>query len=486
MTELRDPILDTARAAFGITYLYPYQRLVVSNTIDADAERRFQVVVLPTGSGKSLCFMLPALLVEGVTVVVYPLLALIDDQARRMTEGGVASVVLRGGQSRAERTRLLARVASGDVRCVLTNPETLQDAVVRDRLANTAVSHLVIDEAHCVTEWGETFRPAYLTLQEGIKALAPRVVTAFTATASPVVLDALIRALFGDEPAHLVQADPDRPNIAYSVIRTPTREQTLVDLVRGGMERPAIVFCRSRGRTESVARELAAVAGHNRCAAYHAGLPREERTEIERWFSASEDGVLAATCAYGLGMDKANVRSVVHFELPASVEAFLQESGRAGRDCGPARSIVLAHPGDAPRAADPSRAARAAIMHGYATTGGCLRSYLIAALGAEPVPCFGCDRCTPELTPTAVGDARRNAAHLAATALALITSRPRRYSYDGALSSLPEPREDARRREIVDALLAAGSVRVVRFGPWRGRLVASRARGADNDRISFI
>lgn len=476
MVELPDPLRDVARDAFGIDYLYPYQRLVISNTLEADRERRRQVVVLPTGSGKSLCFTLPALLVEGVTVVVYPLLALIDDQARRMDEAGIASVVVRGGQPREERRRLLERIGSGAVRCVLTNPETLGDERLRERLATAGVAHLVIDEAHCVTEWGETFRPAYLTLADAISAIAPRVVTAFTATASPVVLEALTSRLFADEPAHLVQADPDRPNIAYSVVHTPSREQTLVDLVRHGVERPAIVFCRSRGRTESVARELARVAGHDACAAYHAGLPREERTAIERWFHSSGDGILAATCAYGLGVDKANVRTVIHYELPASVEAFLQESGRAGRDRKPARSIVLANACDAPRAADATRAARAALMHGYVATTGCLRAYLTAALGAEPGTCFGCDRCTPGAAHASVALARRAAESLAARAEAMIRSHPRRYTRAAAVGELPEPFEDARRGEIFDTLLAERRLRIIRRGPWRGRLVARSAR----------
>lgn len=468
-----DPILELAKTALGVDYLYPYQRLVVTNILDPSDENRAQIVVLPTGSGKSLCFTLPIMMLERLTVVVYPLLALIDDQLRRMHAGGVPATILKGGQSRDERRRALDGVATGGVRCVLTNPETLALPEVSETLAEAGVAHLVVDEAHCVSEWGETFRPAYLRLADSIEALAPAVVTAFTATASPVVLDAVASILFGGTRPHLVQGDPDRPNIAYSVVRACSKEVALARLIGAGVERPAIVFCRSRKRTEAVARDLASTVGYERCGAYHAGLSKEERNEIERWFFASEDGVLAATCAYGMGVDKSNVRTVIHYDLPANVESFLQESGRAGRDRRPAQSVVLWNETDSLPSLDPVRTARAATMRGYLTTTACRRTYLMEALGGTCEACFGCDRCHPEAEPIAVRCARAACEHAQTQALGYAWRRRRRLTTDRFVRQLGDLEATAdwtisAREELVGTLLAAGSLRVPRRGPWKG------------------
>src|SRR6056297_2316584 len=184
VTVTADPVLRTACSEFGVSYLYPYQRFVIANTLEAGPEARRQIVVLPTGSGKTLCFTLPAVLLPGITIVVYPLLALMDDQLRRIASAGITARILRGGQSAREREEIFSAVESGQVRCLLANPEVLAGESVRERLRTASISHLVVDEAHCVSEWGETFRPAYLSLRETLQILAPAVTTAFTATAS--------------------------------------------------------------------------------------------------------------------------------------------------------------------------------------------------------------------------------------------------------------------------------------------------------------
>jgi ATP-dependent DNA helicase RecQ len=321
-----DPLLEAA-APFGVSYLFPYQRLVITNVLeDSEDSVTRQIVVLPTGAGKTLCFQLPAAVLEGVTIVVYPLLSLMADQLRRAEAAGLGAVVIGGGQTRAEQEDIFRRMTAGEIRIVLTNPETLSQEPVLDRLSGFEISHLVIDEAHCVSEWGETFRPAYLELGRVITALAPRTTTGFTATASPPVLDAMRSHLFGDDGAHLIQAVPDRPNISYSVLKAPAMEFALrallagqsagacepvanersaapgatVDAGRtGALALPALVFCRSRKRVEDVARNLAGTLGWDRVGAYHAGLSKEERTAIEQWFFSADDAVLVATCAYG-------------------------------------------------------------------------------------------------------------------------------------------------------------------------------------------
>ncbi|MFP4114933.1 MAG: RecQ family ATP-dependent DNA helicase [Spirochaetales bacterium] len=464
-----DPIVALAQRAFGVSYLYPYQRLVIANTLEGRSENARQIVVLPTGSGKTLCFTLPALVLDGITIVVYPLLALMDDQLRRLARSGVAARVLRGGRPASERTALFDDLAAGRAHCLLASPEVLAGERVRDRLARLPVAHLVVDEAHCVSEWGLTFRPTYLSLATTIEAIDPCVVTAFTATASPAVLEAMREILFPNLRPRLVLADPDRPNISYSVIECESKEATLAELVRAGIERPAIVFCRSRKRVEAVGRELAAVTGFERCGAYHAGLTPDERARIERWFFDSSDGILAATCAYGMGVDKSNIRTVIHYEIPTTVEAFLQESGRAGRDNEAARSVVLWNATDEPRETDALRAARERVMLGYLSTDRCRREYLMEALGAESGTCFGCDRCE-EHEPGPIRAAREAAATARERTLRYIRRRRRVHGLGPTVQGLPIAWPESARRELLTTLISTGAVHRYAHGPWKGRL----------------
>ena len=212
-----DPLNELARRRLGMSYLFPYQRLVIANLL----EGRHQIVVLPTGAGKSVCFMFPAVVLEGVTLVVLPLLALLEDLYRRMTAAGLPVVVLRGGQSRDERAAILKRVASRDARLVLVTPEAaLGERLLAALAAAGTIEHLVVDEAHCISQWGDTFRPTYLRLYELVEALRPRVVSAFTATATPAVLQRVREVLYPDGGVHLVAGNPDRPNIRYAVAPT--------------------------------------------------------------------------------------------------------------------------------------------------------------------------------------------------------------------------------------------------------------------------
>ena len=416
---LHDPVSQLASERLGIPYLFPYQRIVVANILDrafaaaADSNDsheivdshdrpRTQLVILPTGAGKSLCFQLPSLLLPGLTVVVFPLLSLIEDQRRRLAELGIPGVVLRGGQTHAERERALAACRDGSVRIVLTNPETALTEPILAALARARVTHIVIDEAHCVSEWGETFRPRYLELYTLCQRLPTAAVTAFTATASPVIREGIVRHLFSGEDPQLVEGLPDRPNIRYRVLSTLSTQYSLRRLLTrnspDAVERPAVVFCPTRRRSEETARLLRTVLDDQEIYFYHAGLTREEKLDRERWFFASTDGVLCATTAYGMGVDKKNIRTVMHLELSPSVESYLQESGRAGRDGKPSAAVLLDPLGGpagerARRERTAFEQARAAMMRGYLTAAGCRREYLLSALGAELEYCAGCDRC---------------------------------------------------------------------------------------------
>jgi len=385
--ELADPLKGALKILFGLDYLFPYQRLVISNILEAaealgfkinwpvlpdrenennagseepedlqDTDRGCagrQIVILPTGAGKSLCFQLPAMLLSGPTLVIYPILSLMADQERRLAEKGFAPVLLRGGQSAEERNAVWEGLRSGKSRFIIANPEVLLTPQVMEKLPALGLIHLVIDEAHCVSEWGESFRPSYLRICEIIKAAGTGtgpLVTAFTATASATVLEKIEKYIFGnDEPeVSRIIGNPDRSNIAYSALGALLKDLAVRDLLASN-ERPAIVFCSSRPGVEKLARYLQNSFSDRDIRFYHAGLSREEKTAVEKWFFPNPRGVLISTCAYGMGVDKPDIRTVIHRDSPPSVEAYLQESGRAGRDGKASKAYLLWGPEDEKR-----------------------------------------------------------------------------------------------------------------------------------------
>jgi len=388
-----DPLGNAAKQLFGLPYLFPYQRLVIANLLEAaraagipvqwprkntpegggkkpscsgnlhdpeiesgdGASLGRQIVILPTGAGKSLCFQLPAMLLSGPTLVIYPLLSLMADQERRLAERGFSPVLIRGGQSDAEREMIWKKLRSGESKFIIANPEALLTSRIMEKLPQLGVVHTVIDEAHCVSEWGETFRPPYLKINAILEALGSPLVTAFTATASAQVLEKIERYVFGGS-ARRVIGNPDRPNIEYRAAGCILKNLAVRDLLLAN-KRPAIVFCSSRPGTERLARYLrdnlmeAGVPWAKEIRFYHAGLSREEKKDLEAWYLRNTEAVLVSTCAFGLGVDKADIRTVVHRDCPPSVEAYLQESGRAGRDGGQSRAVLLWGPEDGSRLA---------------------------------------------------------------------------------------------------------------------------------------
>jgi ATP-dependent DNA helicase RecQ len=491
MDTAEDPVALVARERFGLDYLYPYQRLVAANALDASvpgAEAMRQIVLLPTGFGKSLCFQLPALLLPGPTVVAYPLLALMEDQRRRLGSLGIPCIVFRGGMGPGERAAAEKSVERGEAKIIISNPECLGTPRLLDFLKEAKPSHLAIDEAHCVSEWGETFRPAYLEMGRIAEVLAPPALSAFTATASPTVFEAVARVIFGEAPYRVVAGDPDRPNISYAVVRTLNRERSLVRLARE-MTRPLLVFCSSREGVQIVSRLLRERLDESEVRFYHAGLERSEKKRIEEWFFPSETGILASTCAYGMGVDKKNIRSVIHYEAPTSVEAYLQEAGRAGRDGLPSRAALIAFPGDIDRLSreeDGPRRERFRALIEYASSGaGCRRDALLDLLGYAREgrqPCSGCDRCEGSAVERDEGAeeilsfVRANARRFTAEeALVLLrgertgSGEPPRCAGWGAMASW-EARDASRAMAVA---LRLGLVRVTKSRIWKGRLTLS-------------
>jgi ATP-dependent DNA helicase RecQ len=402
-----DTMADKAAyRSFGIRYLFPWQRLVIANILDSaerikaeaaqtestdEVCRGRQIVLLPTGAGKSLCFLVPALLLDGPTLVLYPLLALMSDQQRRMESGSLSCVTFKGSQSAEEREENFNNIETGKARVILANPEVLQNEELVSRLAKCGIAHIAVDEAHCVSEWGDSFRPAYLTLGEIIKKLGVKVVTAFTATASPVVLARVAEVLF-DKNAHLVRSAGDRPNIHYEVRYTYAKKKAVL---RAAVEekKPMIIFCGTRRRTEDTARLLTSYFGSGKAKFYHAGMTNKEKESVEQWFMESKDGILAATCAYGMGVDKGDILTVCHLDPPNHIENFIQEAGRAGRKGDNVKSILLWNHADHVHYRQTASGSREHAMGDFAELEGCRRQFMLDYLGDEKTTCSGCDWC---------------------------------------------------------------------------------------------
>ncbi len=426
-SEADDPVLSVAKNVFGVSHLYPWQRLVIGNILDAasdmaagafglsdnftqglegggssslandfaaDATDIFclgrQIVLLPTGAGKSMCFLLPAVMLSGPTLIFYPLLALMADQKRRLEQNGIECVVFRGGQSPAEREENFRRLEAG-AKVILANPEVLQDGRLLERLKAAKISHIAIDEAHCVAEWGDSFRPAYLTLGKIIQDLAVPLVTAFTATASPTVLDRVSQLLFNGS-VHIVRGESDRPNIRYSVEYAWAKKKAVLRLA-ATEEKPMIVFCGTRAKSEDMARELCENFGRDKVRFYHAGLSREEKAAVEKWFFPKKDAILCCTCAFGMGVDKADVRTVVHYEPSPTAESYIQEAGRGGRDKKVSKAILLWSREDSFKYENFPAKSRERVLKEFAESRRCRRQLLLDALGGEKAICSGCDIC---------------------------------------------------------------------------------------------
>lgn len=340
------PTPETLLREFGLDAFRPGQREAVA----AALEGRDSLVVMPTGGGKSLCYQLPALAADGdptrpLVVVVSPLIALMADQWERLRDTGVHAAMLASGMQEGHNARALREIETGEAQLVLAAPERFASRAFREALAQRRVSLFVVDEAHCVSEWGHDFRPDYLRLEEAIESLGRPPVMAATATATPRVAQEVAERL-GLRDWVSVRSGFDRPNIVFDVVSLEgkgavARKRAALLHVLGKPEaRPAIVYCGTRKDTDEVAGMLAERGLST--VRYHAGMGPAARRSAQEAFMGGEAEVVVATNAFGMGVDKADVRTVAHWALPTSLEAYYQEAGRGGRDGQPARALLLA------------------------------------------------------------------------------------------------------------------------------------------------
>jgi RecQ family ATP-dependent DNA helicase len=332
-----DELLET----LGFASFRPGQR----EAVEAALEGRDSLIVMPTGGGKSLCYQLPGLATEDLTIVVSPLIALMNDQWRRLTTAGHPVAMISSGMSAEAARAALDQVRGGGARIVYCSPERFGSTMFLDALAQRRIDLLAVDEAHCVSEWGHDFRPDYLRLPEIAERLGRPAVMACTATATKAVAAEIV-ARFGLREPLQVRSGFDRPNLSFDVVRLEGKgsKARRLGLLEAGLadqeNRPAIVYCGTRRDTDEVAQALRSAG--LRALAYHAGMEAGDRTATQQRFMTGEAEAIVATNAFGMGVDKADVRSVWHMAIPTSLEAYYQEAGRGGRDGLPARAVLLA------------------------------------------------------------------------------------------------------------------------------------------------
>jgi ATP-dependent DNA helicase RecQ len=403
------PTLDDARAALGRTFGYADFRGAQADAVRAVLAGRDTLVLMPTGGGKSLCFQVPALVLPGLTLVVSPLVSLMKDQVDALTRRGVPAALINATVPRAEAAAILERAGGGGLRLLYVAPERFDNAAFRARLPGLGVSLLAVDEAHCLSQWGYDFRPSYLRLG-AVRTLLSSPVIALTATATPEVRADIIGHLRLRDPVVLVRGF-DRPNLRWHALAAAdaaAKDRLLYALLTRPRKGVAVVYASTRKGVDVVTDRL------NRCgvraAAYHAGVRAGERRRLQDAFMAGRLPVIVATNAFGMGIDKPDVRLVAHHAMPSSLEGYYQEAGRAGRDGGAADCALIHSPGDRATHAfflDRSTPPRPVIEGVYAALlkggAGPARAVTHAALAAR-VP--GCSAAAAESALRILSDAR--------------------------------------------------------------------------------
>ena len=395
---------DVLQQYFGYTSFRPGQDAVIRSLLAG----RDSLAIMPTGAGKSLCFQIPALLMDGVTVVISPLLSLMKDQVDALAAQQVAATYINSLCTFAELQERFRLLRQGRVKLVYVSPERLQNEFFTNFMRTVPVAMVVVDEAHCVSQWGHDFRPGYRLIKDWIASLPVRpVVGAFTATATEHVKNDMLTLLGLGRPAIFIGGF-DRPNLYFRVVQTPHKTDFVLSYLAAHKEDSGIIYAATRKETDKVYTAL--MKAGVKAGRYHAGLTDEERQRAQENFTYDRVQVMVATNAFGMGIDKSNVRFVIHYRMPKNMESYYQEAGRAGRDGAPGECILLFSRGDIMvqrflievSVQDPVlQANELKLMNrmvAYCENKGCLRRNILSYFGETPAwsRCDTCGNCDAE------------------------------------------------------------------------------------------
>ncbi len=378
---------------FGYDTYRPLQEDIIRTVLDGDDA----LVIMPTGGGKSVCFQIPALLFDGLTIIISPLIALMKDQVDGLKANGVSAAYYNSSQEGNEQQAILERVYSGQLKLLYVAPESL--ALLSQVLSERYVSCIAVDEAHCISSWGHDFRPSYQQLGYLKQTMPNTPIIALTATADKATREDIVNQLSIPRAKWFVSSF-DRPNIQLDVRPGVDRMKRIVSFLKANSGESGIIYCLSRKLTEQVASKLAALGFD--CAAYHAGLSNEERTAVQEDFVNDRTKIVCATVAFGMGIDKSNVRFVLHYNLPKNIEGYYQEIGRGGRDGLPAKAVLFHSFADVVQLRkfaegaenETVQLAKLERMQQFAEATSCRRKTLLSYFGEELLhDCGNCDVC---------------------------------------------------------------------------------------------
>jgi len=341
MTNKKQELIELLKIHYGFNSFRPGQEKVIDNILAGIST----VVIMPTGGGKSLCYQLPALVLDGVTLVISPLIALMKDQVDGLHKIGVPATFINSSISQAETANRLAAVKQGQYKLLYVAPERFYSSEFTAALQQVKVSLFAIDEAHCISQWGHDFRPSYLKLKGAIESLSNPTVASFTATATLEVREDIIKQLGLVDPQRVITGFA-RPNLQFGVINTQDsrKPQFVLDAINSVPDGSGIIYVGTRSRADELLQTL--LANNVEAVSYHAGMETEDRKWVQENFMSGQAKVIVATNAFGLGIDKHNIRFVIHYDMPGTIEAYYQEAGRAGRDGQPSFCLLLYSPRD--------------------------------------------------------------------------------------------------------------------------------------------